>query len=467
MKILRLALFTFIGFSIFAEQRNYFGSDNYSQNTELPVSYNRDYYDQIFKEKNLTQVSFSEWFNGPHFTANWDGTRSMFEDYGILPVITYLGNFAGNPDGGMRQGITNTSSIHLGLGIDLQRLTKIDSLSGWSLGNTWVWRFGKSLSQNYINNEFNVQQNFGSQTIQMQSLFLLYSKDFCNQDYNFIFKLGRFAAGDNFMTKPIYWLYMNNAIDGNPVGVFKQTKWSAYPASTWGAFSRISHKNGIYGKLGVYQINSIEQDSKKGFDFSFSKADGVNLNAEIGWDINHDDSGLNPGNISAGYVSDWYNAIHNDDPSKYSSYNCSIYIQADYMIWNMGSQNRENPKFFGRTKNDQYRDLRGIVLWGVIQYDPYDNLAQMPLFINGGFLFNAPLESRADDVLCFGLAYGKYSGKLNSPEKNSYEMMIELNYKIQVNRFLFVQPVAEYIINTKGGQYPNAIVLGAQFGASF
>ncbi len=28
-------------------------------------------------------------------------------------------------------------------------------------------------------------------------------------------KAGRFATGDDFASSPIYWLYMNNGIDGN------------------------------------------------------------------------------------------------------------------------------------------------------------------------------------------------------------------------------------------------------------
>ena len=50
-----------------------------------------------------------------------------------------------------------------------------------------------------------------------------------HSDIALTFKIGRFAAGDNFMSKPIYWLYQNNAFDGNPVGAFKQTRLSAYP----------------------------------------------------------------------------------------------------------------------------------------------------------------------------------------------------------------------------------------------
>ena len=101
------------------------------------------------------------------------------------------------------------------------------------------------------------------------------------------------------------------------------------------------------------------------------------------------------------------------------------------------------------------------------QYDPSEDLAYMPLFITAGAFFNAPFESRPDDVLCLGVSYGHFSEKLRTPERNSYELVVELNYKVQVNRFFFVQPDMQYVVHTAGGQYPSGMVLGLQFGASF
>ena len=340
-------------------------------------------------------------------------------------------------------------------------------LKGWNLINAWSWRFGNSLTKEFIGNTFNVQQNYGGQSILLSSLYLSYNSDIDGGDYHMMIKFGRISAGDNFMTKPIYWLYQNNAFDGNPVGAFNQTRLSAYPGSTWGAMGQITDSEGRYFKAGVYKINTARQDSisMHGLDWSFD-GDGVNTNYEIGWDINHDNSGRSPGNISAGIIASWYSAPHNDNPLVTSPFNCSIYFQANYMIYNMGYIKRDEPYYIVR-ESEKYRDLRGIILWGVFQYDPYENLAYMPYFASGGLLFNAPFESRADDVICFGVAYGKYSDKLTSYERGSYEMVFELNYKYQINRFAFVQPNIQFVLNPCGGKYPDALVLGMQYGVSF
>ncbi len=467
-KISLLLLFVTSISVAYAVNRDYFNNPLFDSETEMPIVQDAGYYDSIIKDRFVWELEYEEWFNGPHFTAGWGGTRRIFEENGIVPVLAYLGNFAANPSGGKARSSSVTSSVNLGVGIDLEKVTGIKELKGWTINNTWVWRFGDSLTEEFIGNEFNVQQNYGSQTLRMQSIFANYTRDFNGDDWTFTFRFGRFAAGDTFMTKPIYWLYQNNAFDGNPVGLFKQMKWSGYPGGTWAAYTKLSYRDGQYFKAGVYQINNDRQDSNymHGLDWSFHSL-GVNSNFEIGWDINHDDSGRSPGNISAGIAIDWYSAPHFSNSMVASTCMYTVYVQADYMLWNMGMVKTKEAHYITRGMSS-YRDLRGIILWGVAQYNPNQETSLMPVFVNGGLLFNAPFKSRADDVLCFGVAYGKYSTKLSDEQKRgSYEAVLELNYKVQINRFLFVQPNVQYILNTGGGAYPDALVLGMQFGANF
>jgi porin len=50
----------------------------------------------------------------------------------------------------------------------------------------------------------------------------------------------------------------------------------------------------------------------------------------------------------------------------------------------------------------------------------------------------------------------------------TYEMPLELGYRVQVTRFAYIQPDIQYVIRPGGtGDIPNATVLGVQFGASF
>lgn len=464
-KTLCIAFASVLACQGFAAQRVYINRSAYDSESEIPAYYSPEYYDKLARIKSIADLTLDEWFNGAVAFPSWYGARPYAADNGIVPAMAYLGNFAANPVGGRSRSATNTSSVHLGVGLDLDKLTGIKALEHWSIGNSWVWRFGDSLTRKYLGNTFSVQQNFGSQTIQLQSLYAIYDNDF-DGGWEFTFKFGRFAAGDNFMSKPIYWLYQNNAFDGNPIGVFYQNRFSAYPGSTWAAFAELRRAEGQYLKAGVYQINNARADNMHGLDWSFATADGVNANWELGWDFNHDDSGKNPGNVSVGLVSAWYNAPYIDNSGRTATFNYTLYFQADYMVYNLGPVKRDEPYYIQRTR-DKYRDLRGLVLWAAVQYNPNDSIAVIPFFVNGGLLFNAPFPSRADDVACFGIAYGKFSGDYDSYQSNSHEITMEFNYKFQINRFMFVQPNLQVILNTGGGRYSDALVLGMQYGMAF
>ena len=158
-----------------ALQRNYFrGGDNFGVNSDVATVFDSEYYDNIVNNNPIWDLTFEQWYNGPHALGGLWGGRNSLDDMGIVPVFSYIGNFAANPDGGRSRGASLTSSVNLGLGVDLQKITSLKELEGWSIGNTWVWRFGDSLTKDRIGNTFNVQQNFGSQTIRLHSLFLQY-----------------------------------------------------------------------------------------------------------------------------------------------------------------------------------------------------------------------------------------------------------------------------------------------------
>jgi porin len=82
--------------------------------------------------------------------------------------------------------------------------------------------------------------------------------------------------------------------------------------------------------------------------------------------------------------------------------------------------------------------------------------------------------SRDQDAAVFGLAYGQFSNDYSNAgaayrgNPASYEMALEWGYRVQLNRFFYVQPDLQYIIRPGGtGNIPDAFVLGAQIGVSF
>ena len=97
-------------------------------------------------------------------------------------------------------------------------------------------RAGSNLSEKNIGNQFTVQQVFSGSAVMFYALYL--EQKLCDDKISI--KIGRFATGDDFASSPIYWLYMNNGIDGNPQALLVNTQFSAYPWAVWAARVRIA-----------------------------------------------------------------------------------------------------------------------------------------------------------------------------------------------------------------------------------
>ena len=99
-----------------------------------------------------------------HLLGDWYGTRSWLEDHGITPTLTFVTDALGNPSGGKEQSFTTANNVGLDLNFDLEKLY---GLEGGSFLLSMSYRFGGSLSENYIDNVFTVQQVFGGETFQL------------------------------------------------------------------------------------------------------------------------------------------------------------------------------------------------------------------------------------------------------------------------------------------------------------
>jgi porin len=266
-------------------------------------------------------------------------------------------------------------------------------------------------------------------------------------------KFGRIAEGDDFMSDPIYWYYMNNAYDGNPVAIFYNSPMTAYPNSTWGVYGMVNPIDEWYLKLGVYGADTrIGQRMQyhgemMGFDFN----EGVYLIGQTGYRLNYgaDDKGLKGDyNIGGYYNSGPYQGVSgktNNIGGGYITFDQSLY-------------------YFGKDRN------RFINLWGAFIVAP-ESSGLMPYFGSGGIVLKGISEKRPKDALALGVAGGKFSPALAFQQRKagqspqSYELQFEVAYWIQVTGFFFFSPDIQVIVNPGGtGTIPNALVLGFQTG---
>lgn len=438
----------------------------------------------FYEPHDVPQIGTQDWWQDDYALGRWWGVRDNLYNEGIDFSLTYTNNIAGNPTGGLAQGFTYTDNIYVGAEL------MMDKLVGWQGASIFVSaldRNGTSLSQDYIGNQFTVQQIYGNQTVVFYAL-LLQQKLFNDR---LMIKAGRFGAGDDFASSPIYWLYMNNGIDGNPQALPVNTGFSTYPNAVWGT-SLTGHLHEDWtAKVGLFQVNPrLGKMAYHGLDFSIRPDDGVLLVGQLGWSPEFfkrpvastpapvDSKGANPGGAAGKSVvksivpeveekglpgNYWFGAYYSQanytqflsDETANNSY--GFYWHADQMLF------QEEPG------SDQ-----GFTIWTAMVLSPQQNIAKLPFQANAGAFYKGLLPGRDEDVALFGWVYGQFSSDYAESVQGQtesypgYEMVLEWGYRAQVTEFLYVQPDVQWVIRP-GGQtgIPNALVLGAQIGLVF
>ena len=435
-------------------------------------------------------IGSDQWWAGDAASGDWWGTRNWLdENHGVEFSFTYVNNLAGNPTGGLSQGFTYTDNIAFGTKLNLEKLI------GWRGGTLTIAatdRNGNSLSRDYIGNQFTVQQVYGGQTVILTDLHL--TQKFWDDKAKV--KAGRFSSGDDFASSPLYWLYMNNGIDGNPQALPVNASFSAYPWASWAALLRVDPCPEWNAMAGIYQVsNKTFNRELHGVNFSFEENDGVMILGQIGWTpeffkrpvtraaansastakaaiapgdgrVTFDDDaqttieqstmrGL-PGHYwFGGYYSSWSYPQFGTAGTAANAY--GFYWHADQMVF------QEDPG-----------SSQGLTLWTAFVLSPQENIAKVPFQWNCGAAYQGLLPRRDLDTTMFGLAYGNFSddygnaGDAYNGDPVSYEMALEWGHRVQLSNFLYVQPNIQYIVQPGGtGSIPDAFVLGMQIGVTF
>lgn len=426
-------------------------------------------------------IGSEEWWKGDVLLGDWWGFRNELEEEGVVFSLTYTNNIAGNPVGGKSKGFTYTDNTGFGATFELEKLIGWD---GASLTISGLNRAGTSLSQDYIGNQFTVQQVFGGQTAMFYALFLEQKI----LDDKVAIKLGRFATGDDFASSPIYWYYMNNGIDGNPQALPVNTQFSAYPWAVWAARVRARLNEEVNVMAGAYQVSTrVFQRAYQGMDWSIRPDDGVLLISQVGWTpeffkrpvpatsastqdgkstvdsksyksastTETEMAGL-PGHYWFGaYYSPWQFSQFGTDEMATDSY--GFYWHADQMVF------QESPG-----------SQQGLVLWSASVLSPQQNIAKLPFQLNAGAVYTGLIPGRDLDATMLGFVYGKFSRNFARSVDAAgggypqYEIVVEAGHRFNINRFLYAQPNLQWVINPGGtGNIPNALVLGAQVGVVF
>lgn len=415
-------------------------------NTEVPAG-----------TRHLGPLPFQLILPREHLLGDWGGTRTWLEERGITPTLTFVTDSLGNPSGGQDQGFTSANNLGLDLNFDLEKLW---NLEGASLLVSMSYRFGGSLSANYIHNVFTTQQLFGGETFRVVNVSYL-QKLFDNR---LELRIGRVAAGDDFLVSPYNYVFVQNGFCGNPVGIFFNSPgMTAYPNDTWGVRVTYRPTGRTYVMGGIYNGDpSIRSNDKHGVDLSLRGP--VFAIGELGYQANSlpGDSGL-IGNYKAGI---WY------DNSRFTDFNTGELERGNWGFYTLFDQVLVR---FGEQGSH-----RGFGIAGSFLVSPDESRSQMPYFFTAALVTRGIFASRPLDVAGLGVVSGYFSDDLRRSQQQAQlvdprvgvqrrETAVELTYRFSFAKSaLYFQPDLQYIIRPGGtGRLPNAFVIGAQVGVNF
>ncbi len=399
----------------------------------------------------------------PFLTGDWGGVRTRLLDLGIAPILTFVTDVQGNPTGGRHQAVRESDELALSVTADLDRL------AGWAGARfllSFSMRSGTSLSDRDIGNVFTVSQVCCAHTYRLVNVALEQSLF----DDRVNVRGGRIAAGDEFLTSPLYDNFVQAAFNGNPMGILFNVPISVDPVATWGMRARVRPISQLSLMAGVYNGDpTLGDNDKHGVDWTMRGP--LFAIGEIGLHLNQEPlaTGL-PGNYKvggyyqAGDVPDLFRDVNGGSialsglPPQMHNGNGGFYILLDQMIYRDGGAGSG----------------RGLTPFVSLVFAPDSSVNTMPFFANGGLIYRGLFPSRPRDTAAFGAAYGAFSSQLARSQRDArsagsgagiqkYEVALELTYIVQATRWLQVQPDLQYIVKPGGtGKIPNALVLGFQ-----
>ena len=228
-------------------------------------------------------------------------------------------------------------------------------------------------------------------------------------------RIGRIAAGDVFLVSSYKYIFMQNAIDGNPIGIFFNAPgMTAYPNATWGAELKVQTADRTYLRGGVYNgdIAHTHELHDHGLDWSMNGPLFAIGEAVYQRNQRKGDSGL-PGNYKFGI---WF------DGHAYQDFGSKVlgplvpgitphFLQSNYGFYGLCDQ------VLIRFGSSSEKILRGIGVTGSVQAAPAQSRSQMPFFCEAGILARGIFPQRPRDVAGFGIIYGQFSNDLREAER--------------------------------------------------
>lgn len=370
-----------------------------------------------------------------------------FSKDGVALTLTYTGEAATNVTGGLRRDTAYAGQVFAGVDADMDRIAGIP---GATIHVAITNRHGESLSAIAIGNNTSVQEIYGTQNTHL-ALLTWQQKLLSGR---FEFEVGRSVSNVAFTTSPYYCAFQTNAVCGNPVFVYFGGNSSGFPASRWAAHATAHFTPSVSLHVGAYEVNPDRgARGDHGLDFGIRNATGVYLPFELGYDSGAAGARL-PGHYQIG---GWVDRSRYDDPLRDEIGGIAIvsgspparrfgrtgaYVRFDQAVTRMDGPSSRGLSVFGvamvnvsgRVPSNRFLEL-GLLQTGTFRGRDADAV---------GFVIT---DQRLSDLAVRRLAIARAMAGGGNTTVNRHQMMMEINYGIQMNRAVRVLPNIQYIVN--------------------
>jgi len=438
----------------------------------------------------------SEWWNGKYATGNWFGVRDTLEDHGLKLGGKWTGVFYGVVDGG-KPGVSGgffDEEVAFNGELNFGKLLKVEELEGLKAFAGVRWRDGLN-----ANNRVGASSNFQPSHFQsgkqwrLTTFGLSYTQALFGQKEFLTATGGWLQPQKEFIDQPLSKLFVNNSFESSK-GIGGNIPFSS-SFSTWGGTLKVSPIKDYYAKAGLFMsYPQATSTANHGLAFEGYGPDesmnGLFAIAETGYTPKLGSAKL-PGKYAFGGY--YYQEQNNSFFGAPYDGRYGFYWQMDQMLFRESTpeapvlaKGPSDGKSVVESASDgkSFKDKvltepaklseQGLYAFNLITFAPkYNNI--LPFYFHSGLVYKGLIPTRDNDQLMAAFSFGQYSfyniealqdaGNVNQP---NYTAVLELDYRIQINKWAFFQPFFQYIIQPNGtGAVENASILGFETGVVF
>lgn len=435
---------------------------------------------------NTEKSFFTTWWEGKYASGNWFGLRDGLEDYGITFAFNWRANYLAIVDGGLQQRGGFDQEINFDANVDFARLSRWDALEGLSFTGNVRWREATYSINQYSGTDstFRPSAYTGGAGWRFRKAYLTYTTPELFGIKEFLtLSAGWQVPTDLFLVQPDSKLFVNQSIR-TAKGINPNLPWGG-SFSTWGGYIKLQPTEWFYAQSGFYLAYPFGTDPlNHGLSFAGYREDpslnGLYTISEVGVTPRIGPAEL-AGKYAAGFIY-WgvektgYDGVPHDG-------NFQFYWQADQQLYRepskaappLAAKGPSDAKSFKEPVTAETPKLnpQGLYFFSTINFaPPVNNL--MSFYALTGLVYRGLIPGRDNDQTGIAFAYGSYSfdaaqaDERRGAEPRSYQAVLEFDYRIQLNRWAYVQPTLQYIIRPGGRTLVEKdTILGLHLGANF